>query len=122
MPQIMQSMIFQQSRRKLLSKILEALNATEEKRREREEKASDQGLKEKPEDFNDEDEKRYIDGLGRAVDAGESEVRKLEYWSDIKKAQEVRYSGVENAPEDDKDVDDSDYEYADIWKVRRSTS
>src|ERR1700742_2036859 len=97
MPQIMRSMIFQQSRRKLLSKILETLNATKDRRRERG-KGNTDG-KEIPEDFDDDDEKRYIDGLGRAVDAGEAEVRKLEYWSDIKKVQEVGYAGVENTPE-----------------------
>ncbi|KAF3933123.1 hypothetical protein ABW19_dt0202216 [Dactylella cylindrospora] len=119
MPQIMRSMIFQQSRRKVLSILLETLTEAKDKRREREGGGSGTNSPNgKPVDFNDDDEKRFIDGLGRAVDAGEAEVRKLEFWSDIKKAQHAGYAGVENAPDYGKDMDESDYEYADIWKAR----
>ncbi|KAF3931913.1 hypothetical protein ABW20_dc0100539 [Dactylellina cionopaga] len=121
MPQIMRSMIFQQSRRQLLHILLETLNNAHDNRKSREGSNGDAGPKKKPpKDFDDDEEKRYIDGLGRAVDAGDEEVRKLEYWSDIKKAQHEGYAGVENTnpiPGREED-DDSEHEYANIWVAR----
>ncbi|KAK6329764.1 hypothetical protein TWF696_003627 [Orbilia brochopaga] len=147
-PKIMRSMIFQQSRRQLLHTLLETLNRANNKRKERA-KAVENGAAAVPngkangkapaytppaEDFDEDEEKRYIDGLGRAVDAGEEEVRKLEYWSDVKKAQQEGYAGVEHThdhaahakhakvtvspPPRRGDGDESDYEYANIWRAR----
>ncbi|KAK6513408.1 hypothetical protein TWF281_005034 [Arthrobotrys megalospora] len=118
-PKIMRSMIFQQSRRQLLQILLDTLNKANDKRRSR--NLGNGHPREETEDFDDDDEKRFIDGLGRAVDAGEEEVRKLEFWSDIKKAQHEGYGGVENIGHNHKSTctpDSSDHEYADIWKAR----
>ncbi|KAF3915020.1 hypothetical protein ABW21_db0200258 [Orbilia brochopaga] len=143
-PQIMGSMIFQQSRRQLLHTLLETLTRANDKRRDRGKPTDANGTATAPngkapahtpasEEYYDEDEeKRYIDGLGRAVDAGEEEVRKLEYWSDVKKAQQEGYAGVENTHDHaahaklvsppprraNADADESDLEYANIWKAR----
>lgn len=119
-PKIMKSMIFQQSRRQVLQLLLDTLNKSNDKRRSR--NLGNGHPIEEP-DFDDDEEKRFIDGLGRAVDAGEEEVRKLEFWSDIKKAQHEGYGGVENSGHHHKhgktnSPDDSDYEYANIWKAR----
>ncbi|KAK6526329.1 hypothetical protein TWF694_004927 [Orbilia ellipsospora] len=116
MPQIMRSMIFQQSRRQLLQNLLETLQNAKDKRRDREQ--GNGALQEQAEDFDDDEEKRYIDGLGRAVEAGEEEVRKLEFWSDIKQVEYDGYGGVENSGIHTPNGDDSDYEYANIWKAR----
>lgn len=116
---MMKSMIFQQSRRKILSILLDTMEKANDSRREREKKAAEGSLNEEEQEaFDDANEKRFIDGLGRAVEAGELEVRKLEYWSDIKAVQHQGYAGIENTPEYGKDHDSSDYEYADIWKAR----
>ncbi|KAJ6257909.1 hypothetical protein Dda_7699 [Drechslerella dactyloides] len=139
-PRIMRSMIFQQSRRQLLHVLLDTLNRVNKKRQDRIKpaeapngKAATPATTPDEEDFDDDDEKRYIDGLGRAVDAGEEEVRKLEYWSDIKKAQQEGYVGVEHTHDHAAhpkihisppprrrvgDGDESDYEYANIWRAR----
>jgi len=89
----MSGMIFQTSRRKLLAHLLHVLMVVQDKRRERE-KQDVRDNKLSSEEIEKED--RYIDGLGRAVDAAEAEVRKLEYWSDVKRVQHSGYAGVEN--------------------------
>ncbi|KAK6507216.1 hypothetical protein TWF481_005666 [Arthrobotrys musiformis] len=119
-PKIMRSMIFQQSRRQILQILLDTLNKSNDKRQSRN---LENGFpKQEPEDYDDDEEKRFIDGIGRAVDAGEEEVRKLEFWSDIKKAQHQGYAGVENSHHHHHkgpvSPDGSDYEYANIWKAR----
>lgn len=96
----MSSMIFQTSRRKLLAHLLHVLMAVQEKRRERE-KQDVQDDKLSPEEIEKED--RCIDGLGRAVDAAEAEVRKLEYWSDVKRVQHSGYAGVENRTDENEE-------------------
>ncbi|EPS44674.1 hypothetical protein H072_1322 [Dactylellina haptotyla CBS 200.50] len=119
MPQIMRSMIFQQSRRQLLQIILDTLYKAKDKRQSRE-LGNGAPKKHLEKEFDDDEEKRYIDGLGRAVEAGEEEVRKLEYWSDIKRVEYEGYGGVESTGNYTltKDGDDSDYEHANIWKAR----
>ncbi|KAK6332566.1 hypothetical protein TWF730_004226 [Orbilia blumenaviensis] len=121
-PKIMRSMIFQQSRRQILQLLLDTLNKSNDKRQSR--NLGNGHPTEEFEDYDDDEEKRFIDGLGRAVDAGEDEVRKLEFWSDIKKSQHEGYGGVDNGGhyhhhhKKTASPDDSDYEYANIWKAR----
>lgn len=74
MPQIMSSLIFQNSRRQLLAHLLHVCNAASEHRGEHEERH-------RPEDDGEE---RRIDSLLKAVNAADEQVKRLEYWSDVK--------------------------------------
>lgn len=74
MPEIMSSFIFQNSRRQILAYLLATFNAASIHRDEHVER-------DEPED---EVEKRKIDNLLNAVKAADREVKRLEYWSDVK--------------------------------------
>ncbi|KAH7053111.1 hypothetical protein B0J12DRAFT_658746 [Macrophomina phaseolina] len=74
MPAIMSLLVFQSSRRQLLSLLFqhfEAASAHRQAHRERDQQESDQ-------------ESRNIDNLLNALHAADKECRKLEYWSDIR--------------------------------------
>ncbi|TKA71531.1 hypothetical protein B0A49_06003 [Cryomyces minteri] len=74
MPTIMTSFIFQNSRRQLLTTLLRTFDAASQHRAAHAQRGS-------PED---DDEKRAIDNLLNAVRAADEQVRRLEYWSDIR--------------------------------------
>ncbi|KAF2267722.1 hypothetical protein CC78DRAFT_530522 [Lojkania enalia] len=77
-PAIMSMLIFQNSRRQLLSNLTTAFDAAKAHRAEHKKTGQ-------PEN---EVEERRINHLLRAVDAADAECRKLEYWSDIRKLTE----------------------------------
>lgn len=85
-------MIFQSSRRKFLAHLLHVLLAVQAKRSTRNNERTNGTFS--PEE--EERETRYIDGLGRAVEAADGEVSKLEYWSDMKRVQHSGLAGSEN--------------------------
>src|SRR6266516_5596191 len=74
MPDIMSSFVFQASRRALLTHLLNTFN---EASRHRDEHIK-LGMQES------DDEKRHIDNLLSAEKAADEQVKKLEYWSDIR--------------------------------------
>ena len=74
MPYIMSSFIFQASRRALLSHLLNTFDDVSRHRNEHTELGTHES----------DDEKRHIDNLLSAVKAAEEQVRKLEYWSDVR--------------------------------------
>src|SRR4051794_15041412 len=87
MPIIMSSMIFQTSRRRLLAHLIKvSIQAEEERRNKQKDDHS----------YENDEEKMYIDGLNKTIDAAEKEVRRLEYWSDVKKVEREGYAGVNN--------------------------
>jgi len=75
MPTIMSLFVFQNSRRYLLTILMDRVNAASDHREEHEE----QGKEENPV------ERQRIDSLLQAIDAADSELKRLEYWSDIRK-------------------------------------
>jgi hypothetical protein len=75
MPDIMSMLIFQNSRRQLLSTLMNTFSEVRDHRQEHEESG-------KPEH---DAEKRRINNLLNAVKAADAECKKLEYWSDIRK-------------------------------------
>ncbi|KAL6709287.1 hypothetical protein ACN47E_001694 [Coniothyrium glycines] len=93
-PAIMSMLIFQNSRRQLLSTLMERFEAA---RFHRDEHKKD----DKPEG---EAEQRRIDNLLKAVEAADSECKQLEYWSDIKNLVEEGKAG--NATDTDKGWDE----------------
>lgn len=74
MSHILSLFMFQYTRRQLLSRMLEKINASREHRLERQRRNEEEH----------EHEKEKIDNLLRAVKAAEDQVKALEYWSDIK--------------------------------------
>lgn len=74
-PHIMSLFVFQNSRRQLLELLLDEFNAASAHRK----KHVSEGKAEGP------NEKRRIDNLLNAVQAADQEVKRLEYWSDIRK-------------------------------------
>lgn len=74
-PDIMARLVFQNSRRHLLEILMEEVHAASAHREEHTAQA-------KPESDR---EKSRIDNLLKAVDAADREVRRLEYWSDIRR-------------------------------------
>ncbi len=74
MPEIMSLLIFQASRRQLLSRLLQTFVTASER------------IKDRIEDTDGihQAEKRRVESLEKAVHAAEDEVKRLEYWSDIK--------------------------------------
>lgn len=75
MPAIMSMLVFQNSRRQLLSSLM---NRFEDARQHRE----DHQAQSKPEG---DAEGRRIDDLLRAITAADAQCKRLEYWSDIRK-------------------------------------
>ncbi|OCK79917.1 hypothetical protein K432DRAFT_382651 [Lepidopterella palustris CBS 459.81] len=73
-PAIMSMLIFQNSRRQLLTNLMRTFEAAREHREEHK-------MNGKPED---EFEERRIDNLIKAIKAADEECKKLEYWSDIR--------------------------------------
>ena len=90
----MSSMIFQTSRRKLLAYLIQTELEARDKHVNAEKDAGPRSIDE---------EKKYIKGLNKAIDAAEKEVRRLEYWSDVKKVEKEGYAGVNNADHLDSD-------------------
>jgi hypothetical protein len=74
MEHIMKLLIFQNSRRQLLSILMHEFEAAEQHRDEHEAEGKAEG----------EEEKRHIDNLLRAVDAADDQCKQLEYWSDVR--------------------------------------
>lgn len=87
-PSIMSMLIFQNSRRQLLSTLMDRFDAAKE---HREQHRKD----EKPEG---EAEERRINDLLRAIEAADNECKKLEYWSDIKHLTEEGSAGNATDP------------------------
>ena len=74
MPDIMSSMLFQNSRRQLLAYLIHACDAASEHQSKQFGKETlEQGVQE-----------RRLRSLSNAVRAAEEQVRRLEYWSDVK--------------------------------------
>jgi hypothetical protein len=87
MPAIMSMLVFQNSRRQLLSTLMERF---EDARQHRE----DHQAQSKPEG---DAEGRRIDDLLRAIDAADAQCKRLEYWSDIRK---LAYEGAAGSATD----------------------
>lgn len=75
MQTIMSLCIFQNSRRQLLTLLMSAFDAASRHREEHAEHGEDESA----------DERRRIDNLLRALSSADEEVKKLEYWSDIRR-------------------------------------
>lgn len=78
MSAIMSMLIFQNSRRQLLSKLMDTFDAAKQHREEHKEEGKAEG----------EAESRRIDNLLKCIEAADAECKKLEYWSDIRKLAE----------------------------------
>jgi hypothetical protein len=74
MEHIMKLLIFQNSRRQLLSILMHEFEAAEQHRDEHVQRG----------EAEDEQEKRHIDNLLKAVEAADEQCKQLEYWSDVK--------------------------------------
>lgn len=87
-PAIMSMLIFQNSRRQLLATLMDRLETARDHRtaREREDPPEDDA------------EKRRIDNLLKAIEAADSECKKLEYWSDIRNLTEEGKAGNATDP------------------------
>lgn len=75
MPTIMAMLIFQNSRRQLLSSLMDRFEAAKQHREEHKEQNKPEGAA----------EERRIDNLMRSIEAADTECKKLEYWSDIRR-------------------------------------
>lgn len=84
----MTMLIFQNSRRRLLSTLMSTFDAAKEHREEHKESG-------KPED---ETEERRINNLLKAVEAADGECKKLEYYSDIRRLAAGGDISVEKRP------------------------
>ena len=84
----MSLLIFQNSRRQLLSTLMETIDDARTHRSSHKESG-------KPEN---EAEERRINNLLKAVEAADAECKKLEYWSDIKKLAEEGTAGNATDP------------------------
>lgn len=88
-PAIMAMLVFQNSRRQLLSTLMTTFDEAETHRQAHNERGA-------PE--NDA-ERRRINNLLRAVEAADAECKKLEYWSDIRRLAEEGEAGNATDPE-----------------------
>ena len=75
MPHIMSLFVFQNTRRYLLTILMEEVNAASDHREEHQESGKDENPA----------EKQRTDSLLQAIDAADQQVKRLEYWSDIRK-------------------------------------
>lgn len=73
-PHILSLFVFQHSRRQLLTRMTQKIDGASQHRKEHE----------KHHEAESEEEKRKIDNLVKGAQAADAEVRKLEYWSDIR--------------------------------------
>ncbi|KAK3054561.1 hypothetical protein LTR09_004290 [Extremus antarcticus] len=80
MPQIMSLFLFQSSRRQLLTDLLQRYDETSKRKQSLVSHSHDDSKTQKDHDA----ETRRADNLMRAVKAADEQVKKLEYWSDIK--------------------------------------
>lgn len=87
-PTIMSMLIFQNSRRQLLSTLMDRFDAAKDHRKEHEKEGK----------VESEAEERRINNLLKAVEAADSECKKLEYWSDIKNLAEEGKAGEATEP------------------------
>jgi hypothetical protein len=71
----MSMLIFQNSRRQLLSTLMDRFESAKSHRQEHEESGEPEG----------DVEERRINNLMKAIEAADAECKKLEYWSDIRK-------------------------------------
>jgi hypothetical protein len=71
-------LVFQNSRRQLLSKLMDTFDAAKEHRQEHKDEGRPEG----------EAEERRINNLLKSIEAADAECKKLEYWSDIRKLAE----------------------------------
>src|SRR4051794_33009733 len=85
----MSMLIFQNSRRQLLTNLMNTFDAAKEHREEHKEKGE-------PEN---EAEERRTNNLLKAVEAADAECKKLEYWSDIRKLAEAGEAAHATDPE-----------------------
>ncbi|KAH8707593.1 hypothetical protein GQ44DRAFT_662755 [Phaeosphaeriaceae sp. PMI808] len=74
-PSIMSMLIFQNSRRQLLSTLMDRFDTAKSHREEHQESGKPEG----------EAEERRINNILKAIEAADAECKKLEYWSDIRK-------------------------------------
>jgi hypothetical protein len=89
MPAIMSMLIFQNSRRQLLSKLMDTFDAAKEHRQKHKEESKPEG----------EAEERRINHLMKSVEAADAECKKLEYWSDIRHLAETGAAGNATDPD-----------------------
>lgn len=68
-------LVFQNSRRQLLSTLMERFEAAKEHREEHQKQDKPEG----------DAEERRINNLMKSIEAADAECKKLEYWSDIRK-------------------------------------
>ena len=76
-------LIFQNSRRQLLSNLMSTFDAAKEHRAEHKKEGKPEGAV----------EERRLNNLLKAVEAADAECKKLEYWSDIRKLTEEGEAG-----------------------------
>ncbi|OAL53083.1 hypothetical protein IQ07DRAFT_351318 [Pyrenochaeta sp. DS3sAY3a] len=87
-PTIMSMLVFQNSRRQLLSTLMDRFDAARAHREEHKETGKSEG----------EAEERKINNLLKAVEAADGQCKKLEYWSDIKNLAEEGKAGDATDP------------------------
>ncbi|KAF1971265.1 hypothetical protein BU23DRAFT_185157 [Bimuria novae-zelandiae CBS 107.79] len=87
-PTIMSLLVFQNSRRQLLSTLMETIDAARAHRDSHQKSGK----------AENEAEERRISNLLKAVEAADAECKKLEYWSDIKKLAEEGKAGSATDP------------------------
>jgi len=80
----MNLLVFQNSRRQLLSTLLATFEAAKQHREEHKQSG----------ELEDEVEERRINNLLKAVDAADAECKKLEYYSDVRRLAEDGSNGV----------------------------
>jgi hypothetical protein len=85
----MDMLVFQNSRRQLLSTLMDRFDVARQYREEHEAQGKPEG----------EVEERRINNLMRAVEAADAECKKLEYWSDIRKLAHEGNAGSATDPE-----------------------
>lgn len=95
MSTIMSLCIFQNSRRQLLSMLMDKCDAASRHRADHEKSGEVEGPQ----------EKRQIDNLMRAIKAADQQVKKLEYWSDQRRLVTEGKAGI--APDDDQGWNDN---------------
>ncbi|EDU39695.1 hypothetical protein PtrSN002B_004140 [Pyrenophora tritici-repentis] len=87
-PAIMSMLIFQNSRRQLLSTLMDRFEAAKDHREQHEKDHKPEG----------DAEQRRINNLLKAIEAADNECKKLEYWSDIKNLTEEGKAGNATDP------------------------
>ncbi|KAF2875664.1 hypothetical protein BDV95DRAFT_484763 [Massariosphaeria phaeospora] len=88
MPPIMSMLVFQNSRRQLLSTLMNTIDAAREHRKSHETEGNPENAA----------EERRINNLLKALEAADEECKKLEYWSDIRTLTESGVAGNATDP------------------------